>query len=413
MSARRSRQREAEIAVVRPAQPRTTHQAVAGATERRLPGAMEVPIEQVVPDPGQPRRDWEYDDGAMRLEELAASVGEFGILQPLLVREEGTLPDGRQRYIIIAGERRHRAAERVGLQTVPVVVRGDEAARVRVLQLVENLQRQNLSPLDEARAFQELIDLEGLTPQALAVRLHLSGQHVRDRLRLLADQVLADAVERRQLSATAAREITKLPDEEVLTFRQRVLAGERLQTNDVVAVRARLEADGIVNPRRKVVRPARRPPVVAMDAAGPAPTPAPAVEQIASTAPTQDRPPHPPTVGDGDKTSFYPEPAPAPAAVIPAGFPAIPEPDLPAIVEAGLAPARSPLGSSAETREEQLTEDARAVAEMVAEVLTAGLWGERRDRVEGTLDALRDSPALATWWLLVHRLLREHWNLRP
>lgn len=254
MSGRQSSRREAEVAVVRPAQPRTTSQAVAGATERRLIGALEVPLEQVLPDPTQPRRDWAHDDGERRLAELAASVEEFGVIQPLLVREEGTLADGRQRYVIIAGGRRREAAERAGLASLPVLVRGEEALRVRVLQLVENLQRQGLSPLDEARAYQELIDLEGFSPPALAARLHLSAQHVRDRLRVLADQVLADAVERRQISATAAREITKLPDDEVLTFRGRVLAGERLQTNDVAAVRARLAASGIVNPRRKVAR---------------------------------------------------------------------------------------------------------------------------------------------------------------
>ena len=150
MSARNRRQ--AEIAIVRPAQPRTTPQAVAGATERRLPGALEVPLEQVVPDPGQPRRDWAHDDGEARLAELAASVREFGVLQPLLVREEGTLPDGRQRYVIIAGGRRRAAAERAGLSLLPVVVRGEGAAGGRIIQPVANRQRQTLNPVDDARA---------------------------------------------------------------------------------------------------------------------------------------------------------------------------------------------------------------------------------------------------------------------
>ncbi|MGH2388174.1 MAG: ParB/RepB/Spo0J family partition protein [Chloroflexota bacterium] len=250
----RHKSREAEVAVVRPAQPRSTAAAVSGATERRLAGAMEVPIEQIAADPLQPRRDWDHDDGKQRMRELADSILEFGLLQPLLVREEGTLPDGRQRYLIIAGARRRAAAERAGLGMVPVVVRGAEQARIRVLQLIENLQRQNLSWLDEARAYQELIDTEGLTPPSLAARLHISAQHVRDRLRVLADQVLADAVERRQISATAARDIKQLPDEEVMAFRNRVLAGERLQTNDIAAARARLAAAGVINPRRKTAR---------------------------------------------------------------------------------------------------------------------------------------------------------------
>jgi ParB family chromosome partitioning protein len=252
MSARRDR--AAEIAVVRTPQPRSTHRAVAGASERRLPGAMEVPIEQVVADPAQPRKDWGHNDGPRRLAELADSIREFGVLQPLLVREEGTIRDGRQRYMIIAGARRRSAAEQANLATVPVVLRDEETARVRVLQLVENLQRQELSPLDEARAYQELIDLEGLTPPGLAEKLHVSAQHVRDRLRVLADQVLADAVERRQIPPSVARDIMKLPEEEVERFRARVQAGDRVHLNDVAETRARLTAAGVVNPRRKPPR---------------------------------------------------------------------------------------------------------------------------------------------------------------
>jgi len=228
------------------------------APVRPLVGAVEVPIKQVVPDDRQPRRDWDHGEGRRRLEELAASIREFGVLQPLLVRQDGTFPDGGARYRIIAGGRRRTAAEMVDLATLPVVVRGEEAQQVRVLQLIENLQRQDLSPLDEARAYQELIDADGLSPQALAERLHISGQHVRERLRLLADQVFADAVERRQISATAARDIMRLPDEEIARFRQRVLAGETLQSNDVARARAHLTAAGVANPRFKGGgRPAR------------------------------------------------------------------------------------------------------------------------------------------------------------
>jgi len=264
MSARN--RREAEVAVVRPAQPRTTLHAVAGATERRLPGAMEVPIEQVSPDPGQPRQDWEHNGGARRLDELTESIREFGVMQPLVVREDGTISDGRQRYLIIAGGRRYAAARRAGLVTIPVVARSEESSRVRILQLVENLQRQDLSPIDEARAYQELIDLENLSPPTIAARLHLSAQHVRDRLRVLGDQVLADAVERRQISATAARDIMQLPDGEYMALRVRVLNGEAIQSSDVDTVRGRLSAAGVVNPRRKAARSKKQTSFVPGDA---------------------------------------------------------------------------------------------------------------------------------------------------
>ena len=220
------------------------------ATERRLVGAKEVPLDQVLPHPQQPRKDWEHAEGSRRLEELAASIREFGVLQPLLVSEDGALEDGRQCYRIIAGGRRRLAAERAGLSVLPVVVR-EATDRLRLEQLQENLQRQDLSPLDEARAFQELLDLGRQSPPEVAARLCISAQHVRDRLRLLADQVLADAVERRQISASAAREIMKLPDDEMLAFRERVACGEQLRTNDVATARARLAAAGIVNTRRK------------------------------------------------------------------------------------------------------------------------------------------------------------------
>jgi ParB/RepB/Spo0J family partition protein len=249
MSARRGR--ETEIAVIRPAQPRNPIQSVAGATERRLPGALEVPIEQVEPDSGQPRRDWTHTDGARRIEELAASIAEFGVLQPLVVREEGALPDGRQRYVVIAGARRRVAAERAGIATVPVIVRGESATNVRLLQLIENIQRHDLSPLDEARAYQELMDAGELSPPALADRLHVSAQHVRDRLRILGDQVLADAIERRQITATTARDIAQLPDDERGALRTRVESGEAVQAADIAALRARMATAGLRNPRRK------------------------------------------------------------------------------------------------------------------------------------------------------------------
>jgi ParB/RepB/Spo0J family partition protein len=209
-----------------------------------LPGAMLVPIDKVQRDPNQVRRDWRADDGYQRLDDLTKSIREFGILQPLVVREE------EDRYVVIAGGRRLVAAQRAGMTEIPVVVRNDDnLARVRVLQLVENLQRQALTPMDEARAFQELIDLEGMTPPQIALRAHVSEQHVRDRLRILRDQVLADAVERRQLTASVAREINKLPDGAANLLRRRVEAGERVRLSDVHKVRQQLEAAGIVNPR--------------------------------------------------------------------------------------------------------------------------------------------------------------------
>ena len=136
-----------------------------------------------------------------------------------------------------------------GLQTMPVMIRDAVAVRVQVLQLTENLQRQDLEPLEEARGYKALMDVEDLSPPQLANRLHITAQHVRDRLRLLDDQVLADAVVRRQIAASVARAIQQLPDEQYAHFRARVQAGEHLRGSDLAQARAQLAARGYVNPR--------------------------------------------------------------------------------------------------------------------------------------------------------------------
>src|SRR6266480_2550247 len=101
------------------------------AMQKVIPGALLVPIDRVQRDPAQPRRDWTHGEGRQRLEELTQSVREFGLLQPLLVRQEG------ERYVVIAGGRRLVAARRAGLTEVPVVVHHADSATVRILQLLE------------------------------------------------------------------------------------------------------------------------------------------------------------------------------------------------------------------------------------------------------------------------------------
>jgi ParB family chromosome partitioning protein len=364
------RGRGAEVAIVRPAQPRTDPQAIAGATERRLAGALEVPLNQVVPDADQPRHDWQHDDGERRLKELAASV-----------REEGTLPDGRQRYVVVAGGRRLAAAAMAGLTTLPVVVSGQEPARVRVLQLIENLQRQNLSPLDEGRAYQELIDLRGIKPTEVAALIHVSAQHVRDRLRLLADQVLADAVARRQISATAARDIRQLPDEVMMEFRNRVLAGEHLQTNDIAVARARLAAEGVINPRRKIARPDLP------EHALPSPTAVPFMPEQSEKQTSFVRPPE-----------AQEQPSSAARAGVAPGETALPAPSLPAVPLPPVGHEMRPDMVAAAPVQERPAEQTSFVPPVpdqvdlraVAAVTLAGLDPEARAQVRGLVAAAAD-----------------------
>lgn len=278
-------------------------QVVEQPAVRRLAGALELPVAQIRHDEGQPRHDWKHDEGEQRLDELARSIREFGVLQPLLVGAETAGTDGAAYYPLIAGNRRLVAARRAGLATVPALVRDAPATQVRVLQLTENLQRQDLAPLDEANAYKELMDLEQLSAPQLAARLHLSETQVRNRLHLLDDQVLADAVARRQIAASTARQVLQLPDEERARFRDRVAAGERIQINDLAVTRARLRAEGVPHPRRtpRPALPLAQPmPLVAvperpadgtmrLESLAPAGVPAPPVPATDRVLPQADR----------------------------------------------------------------------------------------------------------------------------
>ena len=137
--------------------------------------ANDVPLDQLEPNPFQPRTVFE----PKQLQELAASLRETGMVQPILVRRQGG------RYQIIAGERRWRAAREAGLASVPVVVRDVPDDRLLELALVENIQRQELMPLEEAQAYQRLHDEFRLTQEEVARRVGKDRSTVANTLRLL------------------------------------------------------------------------------------------------------------------------------------------------------------------------------------------------------------------------------------
>jgi ParB family chromosome partitioning protein len=141
-------------------------------------GLLEVPIEAIEPNPHQPRR--QIDEA--ELEELAQSIREHGLLQPLIVTQTQADPP---RYTLIAGERRWRAARRAGLTTVPVVVREVAPQQMLELALVENLQRADLNPIEEAQAYRYLIEQFGLTHEEVARRVGRSRTTITNALRLL------------------------------------------------------------------------------------------------------------------------------------------------------------------------------------------------------------------------------------
>ena len=151
------------------------------ATEARESGITEIPVSAISPNPRQPRH--KQDPEALR--ELADSIREHGLLQPLIVTQaEDSLP-GASRYQLIAGERRWMAAKMAGLSRVPVVIKEATPQQTLEMALVENIQRADLNALEEAQAYQQLVDEFGLTQEQVAARVGKSRVTITNTLRLL------------------------------------------------------------------------------------------------------------------------------------------------------------------------------------------------------------------------------------
>jgi ParB family chromosome partitioning protein len=138
-------------------------------------GSVEIPIDEISPNPHQPRQMMNQDE----LKELASSISEHGLIQPLIVTQVGLS------YQLIAGERRWRACQLAGLTTVPVIVKESSPQQMLELAIVENIQRADLNPLEEAQAFAQLMEEFGLTQEAVAERVGKSRTAVANTVRLL------------------------------------------------------------------------------------------------------------------------------------------------------------------------------------------------------------------------------------
>ncbi len=143
--------------------------------ENREPGLTLVSIHEIRPNTRQPRKDFDDDTIA----ELTASIKEKGIIQPIVVRQSGS------GYEIIAGERRWRAAQRAGIVKVPVVVKDATDMEALELALIENLQREDLNPIEEASGYQHLIEVYGLTHEEVSVQIGKDRSTITNHLRLL------------------------------------------------------------------------------------------------------------------------------------------------------------------------------------------------------------------------------------
>jgi ParB family transcriptional regulator, chromosome partitioning protein len=181
-----------------------------GATE---PGGLEeLPLASIRPNRFQPRDH--FDEEALAL--LADSIREVGVLQPVLVRplgRSGAAPAVGDEYELIAGERRWRAARRVGLQTIPALVRETDDAAALEQALVENLHRDSLNPLEEAAAYQQLVEDFGLTHDEVAARVGRSRATVTNTLRLMQlPPSIQKSVQEGKLSMGHARALLGTPD---------------------------------------------------------------------------------------------------------------------------------------------------------------------------------------------------------
>ena len=197
----------------------------------------EVPVEQVRPNPHQPRRHFDEDT----LSSLSASVRELGVLQPVLVRQG---PGGT--FELIAGERRWRAAKRAGLATIPCIVRAADDMASLEAAVVENLHRQDLNPMEEAAAYQQLIEDFQLTHDQVATRVGKSRVSISNTLRLFQlPASIQKQVSEAQLSAGHARALLGTPDRAFQESLARRTVQEGLSVRAVEeAVRTRSELEG-------------------------------------------------------------------------------------------------------------------------------------------------------------------------
>lgn len=171
-------------------------------------GLTELPLDAIVPNPAQPRDRFDPD----RLEELTDSIRQQGVVEPVLVRPH---PEDEAPYQLVAGERRWRAAAQAGLDRLPAVVRDLSSEQALVVSLVENIQRENLGPLEEARAYRRLLDRDAMSQKELGEKLGKSRSAIANRLRLLElPEAIRTALHEGDLSAGHARALLGCDSEE-------------------------------------------------------------------------------------------------------------------------------------------------------------------------------------------------------
>lgn len=182
-------------------------EAIFGELEPASKEVINLKIESIEPNPFQPREN--FDEKG--LQELAASIKKQGVLQPILVRKHG------EKYQLIAGERRWRAAIKAGLKEIPAMVMKASDEELLMLTLIENLQREDLNPIEEAKAYKTLQEKFGFTQEEIAEKVGKERSTVANALRLLKlPPIIQEAIANGEISAGHAKVLVSLPPEEQL-----------------------------------------------------------------------------------------------------------------------------------------------------------------------------------------------------
>ena len=217
-------------------------------------GVQELDIHLIDTNAGQPRKDFDQE----KLQELADSIRQHGVVQPILLRQNG------ERYVIVAGERRFRAARLAGLEKVPAIVKDLDEAQVMEVALIENLQREDLNPIEEAAAIRFLMQQHDLTQEEVSKRLSKSRPAIANSLRLLTLPEPVQAYLRNgKLQAGHARALAGLQDPEAQAVLADKIVGEGLS---VRAAESLAREQGQKPPRQKKEPPATDPDLAAAEA---------------------------------------------------------------------------------------------------------------------------------------------------
>ncbi|MDR0551068.1 MAG: ParB/RepB/Spo0J family partition protein [Spirochaetaceae bacterium] len=202
-------------------------------------GELLLPLERIVPNSAQPRKF--FDEEA--LEELAASVREHGVLQPIIVEETSGDPMAGGIYTIVAGERRYRAAKLAGLTAIPALVREFTDEKRLAVTIIENIQRADLNPIEEAAAYKNLLDITGASQDEAAARLGVKRSTLANALRLLR---LPDNIQRSlisaEISAGHARAILSLDNENDRSILFERIVADHLNVRQAEKLAGRIEA---------------------------------------------------------------------------------------------------------------------------------------------------------------------------